>query len=155
MTTPSIVPTKRAGDDSDYRAAKVDRSGALRMEYVTVTVPASTGTSTVIGLVPFKKGARFVQGASQLYVADLDTGTDVTLDIGFVYDDDTTYTNDPNAFASAITTAQSGGLITFDEFAGLSFEAEADGWIVVTTGGGATTTEGAIQGQIVLAYDGA
>lgn len=153
MTTPSIVSSKYAGTSADFLKAKIDRSGACRNEYFTVTVPGSTSTSTVIGLVPFRKGARFVQGASQLYTADLDTGTDVTIDIGYVYDDNVTYTNDPDAFASALTTAQTGGLITFDEFAGLSWQADGDGWIAITTGGGSTTTSGAIKGQIVLAYD--
>lgn len=154
MTTPTVYPTKYTATSADFNRAKIDRSGATRVEYVSVSVPSSTAASTVVGLVPFRKGARFVQGASQLYTADLDTGTSVTLDIGYVYDDNTTYTNDPDAFASAITTAQTGGLISFDEFAGLSWVAAADGWIAVTTGGGSTTTTGAIQGQVVLAYDG-
>ena len=155
MTDPNTVPTKYAGDDSDYPRAPARKDGSLGMTYVSVTVAAATASGQIIGLVPVRKGARLVQGATQLYVADLDTGTDVTLDIGFIYDDNTTYTNDPNAFASALTTAQTGGLITFDEQAGLSYEAEADGWIAVTLGGGQpTTTEGAISGQIVLAYSG-
>ena len=155
MTNPTIVPTKYAADDGDYNIAKVDRSGALRVEQNSVTIPAATASGVVVGIVPFRKGAKFVFGASKLYVADLDTGTDVTMDIGFVYSDAVTYTSDPNAFASALTTAQTGGLIVFDEHAGLTFIAEADGWIAVTLGGGQpTTTEGVIKGQVVLAYDG-
>lgn len=156
MTTPNIFSTNYTGaNPGDYLKAKCDRSGATRMEYFTATIPATTTTSTVVGLVPFRKGARFVQGACQFYIADLDTATNVTFDIGYVYQDNDTATNvnDPDAFASALTTAQTGGLITFDEFAGLSWVATADGWIALTTGGGSTTVAGAVQGQAVLAYD--
>lgn len=152
MTTPTIAPTKYAKDDGDFLITKVDRSGALRSEKNSVTVPASTASGTVIGLVPFNKGARF-DYASTIHIADLDTSTNVTVDIGYVYDDNSTYTNDPNAFGSALTTAQDGGFVTFDETAGLSFVADADGWIAVTTGGGATTTEGAITFHVTLDYD--
>lgn len=152
MTTPTIYPTKYAGDSGDYLIAKADMSGAMRQETHAVSVAAATATTTVIGLVPFRKGARFGYD-STIHVADLDTGTDVTLDIGYVYSDDTTYTNDPNAFASAVTTAQAGGFVTFDEVTGMTFEAEADGWIAVTVGGGATTTLGNITSQINLTYD--
>lgn len=156
MTTPTIFSSNYTGaNPGDYLKAKIDRSGANRAEYFTATIPATTTTGNIVGLVPFRKGAKFVQGASQFYVADLDTATGITLDIGYVYQDNDTATNvnDADAFASAITTAQSGGLITFDEFAGLSWVATADGWIAATTGGASTTTAGAIQGQAVLSYD--
>lgn len=152
MTTPSIYPTKYSGTYKDFLNTKVDRDGCNRTQYTTVTVPSGTTTSTVIGLVPFNKGFRFSQGSSQLYIANIGDGS-FTFDIGYVYDDNATYTNDPDAFASALTTGQAGGLITFDEFAGLSWVAEANGWIAVTTGGSTTDASGAIQGQIVGCYD--
>lgn len=156
MTTPTIFSSNYTGaNPGDYLNAKVDRSGAMREEYFTATIPANTTSGTVVGLVPFRRGASFIQGASQFYIADLDTATSVTFDIGYIYQDNDTTTNvdDANAFASALTTAQSGGLITFDEFAGLSWVATADGWIALTTGGGTTTTAGAVQGQAVMSYD--
>lgn len=153
MTTPAVVPTKYAGDDGDYLIAKIDRSGALRSETVSVTVPDASSVGTVVGLVPFRKGARFNYGASSIYAADLDTATSVTLNVGYVYDDNTTYTNDDDAFATLSTAAQAGGFVTFDEVAGFDFDAEADGWIAVTIAGGATTTEGDIDAQIALTYD--
>lgn len=153
MTTPNYVSSKYAGTDLDYLHAKVDRSGALRMEYFTAVIPTTAVATEYIGLVPFQKGARFVQGASQLHVTDIDSSTDVTLDFGYIYDDDTTYTNDPNAFGTLITTGQTGGLVTFDEHAGLSFQAEANGWIVAYIAAGSDVDVGTIKGQIVLAYD--
>lgn len=155
MTTPNIFSTQYTGaNPGDYLNAKVDRSGANRTEYFTVSIPAATTAGTVVGLVPFRRGARFNQGSSQFYVADLDTATTVTLDFGYIYQDNdtTTNVNDTDAFASAVTTAQAGGLITFDEFAGLSWVATADGWIAATTGG-TTTTTGSLQGQAVMSYD--
>lgn len=155
MTTPTILPTGFSGTVTDYLHAKVERDGCLRTQYSTVTIPASTATTTVIGLVPFQKGFRLNVGATALAVADLDTSTNVTLDIGYVYKTGSSETDDPNAFASAITTAQTGGYITFDEpTTGLPFVAADDGWIAVTIGGGATTTSGAFYGQVGGCYDG-
>ena len=107
----------------------------------------------VVGLVPFQKGA-IVQYGSALAIADLDTGATVTLDWGFVYDDDTTYTNDPNAFAAAVVTAQAGGVIRPSEVAGATFVAEADGWVAVTVAAGPTDTEGNITFNGTISYQG-
>ncbi len=153
MTTPSIVPTKYAGTDLDFLKAKIDRSGAVRMEYFSVTIPSGTAAGTVVGLVPFRKGARLVYAATQGHIENIGDGS-FTFNVGYVYDDNTTYTNDDDAFASALTTGQSGGLITFDEHAGLSWVAEADGWYALTTGGSTTDASGAAKGQICSAYDG-
>lgn len=154
MTTPTYVSSKYAADDSAYLKCKVDRSGAARAEYFSTSVTAAAASGVIIGLVPFQKGARFVFGASQIHVTDMDTDSDLTLDVGFVYDDNTTYTNDEDAFASQLTTGQAGGLCTLDEHAGLSFQAEANGWISMTIGvGGTSYTTIIVKGQIVLAYD--
>lgn len=153
MTTPTILPTGYDGTYKDWLKTKVDRDGCVRLQYSTVTIPAATASSTVIGLVPFNKGARLSYG-SKYYTADLDTSTNVTLNVGYVYQTGSSATDDPDAFASAVTTGQTGGLITFDEQAGLSFVAEDNGWIAVQIGGGATTTEGAVSGQSLMVYDG-
>lgn len=154
MTTPTYVSSKYAADDSAFLKCKVDRSGAVRHEYFTCSITAATTSDTVVGLVPFQKGARFNWGASTIHVTDMDTDSDLTLDVGYVYDDNSTYTNDPDAFASQVTTGQAGGIITMDEHAGLSFQAEANGWIALTIGvGGTSYTTIVIKGQIALAYD--
>lgn len=152
MTTPSAVPSKYSGTDADFLRAKANLNGGLTMETFSTAIADSASVGTVIGLVPFRKGARLVVGASLFHVTDLDTSTNVTLDVGYVYDDNTTYTNDTDAFASAVTTPQAGGLISFDEHAGLTFEAEADGWITASIAGGAVTTAGTIKGQAVMSY---
>lgn len=155
MTTPTILPTGYGGTSKDFLRCKVERDGCLRNQYSTVTIPATTATTTVIGLVPFNKGFRLAVGATQLAIADLDTSTNVTIDVGYVYKTGSTGTDDPDAFASALTTAQSGGFITFDEpTTALPWVAADDGWIAITIGGGATTTSGALYGQVVGCYDG-
>ena len=153
MTAPTIYPAIwDPTDGSDYANAPGLRNGAVQNVYTEVTVPASTATSVVAGIMPFRKGAR-ISYASRIDTDDLDTGTDVTLDVGWVYDDNTTYTNDPNGFIAASAIAQTGGIDLFDAVAGFHFIAEADGWVAATTGGGATTTEGDIRAQILVSYD--
>lgn len=155
MTTPSIVPTKYSGTSTDFLKAKCDREGALRTEAFSISIPSGTASGTVIGLVPFRKGARFICHASGVNITDVDTSTNVTASIGYVYDDNVTYTNAPAAFVSASTTPQTGGTIALNGLAtSYTFVAAADGWIALTTGGGSTTTTGTIVGQITLAYDG-
>lgn len=155
MTTPTIVPTGYLKTDADYLHAKVERDGCLRAQYATVTIPATTATDTVIGLVPFRKGFRMGVGGTQLAVADLDTSTNVTMNVGYVYKTGSTGTDDVDAFASLVTTPQAGGFITFDEpTTALPWVAADDGWITVQIEGGATTTSGAVYGQVVGCYDG-
>ena len=154
MTTPTYVASGYNGDDGDFLRCKVDRSGALRSQYFTTSVTAAAASDVVVGLVPFQKGYRFHPNASTVHVTDMDTDSDLTLDFGYVYDDDATYTNDPNAFATQLTTGQTGGLIAFDEHAGLSWEAEANGWIVMVIGvGGTSYTTIVVKGQAVGCYD--
>lgn len=154
MTTPTVAPTKYSKTDLDYNIAKVDKSGATRLQVGSVTVPSATGTSTVIGLVPFRKGASLVRGATSIHFANIGDGS-FTADIGYVYDDNVTYTNDADAFAAADTAGRTGGYATLGATAGLTWVAEADGWIAVTTGGSATDAEGAITFQVSLNYNGA
>ena len=149
MTTPTIF----AEGSERLTLAPVLRNGGAQHVSRTVTVPASTVVTTIIGMIPFQKGARVNYGGTSILSDDLDTGTDVVLDVGFVYDDDTTFTNDPNAFIAASTVAQAGGIDLFDATAGYTFVAEADGFIAITTGGGATTTAGDITMDAVISYD--
>ena len=157
MTTPSLYPSKFAGSSLDFNKTKQLNDGGMQMQQGTVSVPSSTASGTVIGLVPFRKGFSFSAGSSYIYTADLDTGTSVTFSVGYVYDDNTTYTNAASAFASAVTTPQSGGAITLapTTAAAIGWVADADGWIAITTGGGSTTTTGSVSFQICGTYSAA
>ena len=151
MTTPDIFADGE-NEDSFFHAPSGQGDGP-RSVVRTATVPASTAATTVIGLVPFNKGA-IIDYGSALAVADLDTATTVTLDWGFIYDDDTTFTNDPDAFADGDIAGQSAAVIRPDEIAGATFKAEADGWIAVTVATGPTTTEGDITFNGTISYQG-
>lgn len=153
MTTPTYAPTKYSLTDADFLIAKVNRNGQPQMEAFSTAITAAAASDVVVGLVPFQKGAQFLPGASWVHVSDLDTDSDLTLDFGYVYDDNVTYTNDPDAFASQVTTGQAGGLVTFDEEEALTWTAEANGWIVMVIGiGGSSYTTGVVKGQAVLQY---
>jgi len=152
MTTPTLYPAGFSGTSNDYLRCKGDTGGGVTLVQTSVSVPASTSANTIIGLHPFRKGARLGYG-SVLAVTDLDTGTNVTLNVGYVYDDNATYTNDDDAFVSGSTKPQTGGLIAMTETAGVSFVAEADGWFVAKNTA-ATTTTGTITANLNIAYDG-
>ncbi len=151
LSYPDIAPSKYAKSALDFLKAKQNHQGAVTQQYFTVTVPSGTVVNKVVGLIPFRKGFSLNQAGTQLYVANIGDGSS-TIDVGYVYED-STYTSDPDAFGSALTTSAAGGLITFDEHAGLSFVAEADGWIAVTIGGSTTDADGVIKGQIAFTYD--
>lgn len=154
MTTPTIVPNGYDGTYKDYLKAPSDRSGAVRSVQGSVTVPNATAAGAFIGLVPFNKGARFMIHDKSVYITDIDAGTDSLVNLGIIYSDDTTYTNDVDAFASGSTAGQTGGFITVDEVAGLSFVAEADGWLAVENDVNVTEAEGTITFNVGVAYDG-
>jgi hypothetical protein len=150
LILPDIVNANYAGDATDFKRCKQDRSGAIRREYFSVTIPISTTTGKYVGLVPFNKGARLGLGVP--YIADVGDGS-FTFDIGVLYYDSTLGTTNATAFASALTTGQTGGLITLDEHAYLDILTETDGWIVLKTGGSTTDAAGVIKGHASVSYD--
>lgn len=153
MTTPSIVPSQYAGTSIDFLKTKCDRDGCVRLVEGTVSVASGTAANAYVGLVPFNKGARFVIGDKSVYCGNFGAGT-TTVNLGYVYDDNTTYTNDVDAWASLSAAAQSGGFITVDEKEGISFVAEADGWLTVQLIAAAADATANIAFQVGVAYDG-
>lgn len=153
MTTPNYVPAQFAGDDTDYLKVKCDRSGAVRMIAGTVTVPATATAGQIVGLTPFNKGARFHIDDKSIYCGNFGGGS-TTVNVGYVYDDNVTYTNNEDAWATLSAAPQSGGFVTVDEKAGLTFDAEANGWVVVEIAAANADAEAAIEFQFSVAYDG-
>lgn len=151
-TLPTIAPTGYDKTINDFLKTKSDKSGAIRLSTGSVSIPATTASGTLVGLIPFNKGAKLAYG-SRVYTADLDTSTNVKLDIGYTYYDSTTGTSDPNAFVAAATTAQTGGMIEMTAVEGATWTAAADGWITATIGGAATTTTGSLTFNLGVAYD--
>lgn len=153
MTTPSVLPTKYAGTYKDFLKAKVDRDGCTRTVAGSVSVPSGTAANAYVGLVPFQKGARFVIGDKSVYCGNFGAGT-TTVNLGYVYDDNVTYTNDVDAWASLSAAAQSGGFITVDEKEGVSFVAAANGWVTVQLIAADADATADIAFQFGVAYDG-
>lgn len=129
MTTPSIVPTVYSATDKDYLQAPGTRGGCVMNVKGSVSVPSATAATTVIGLIPFQKGAGF--HAPNFHCGNFGAGTS-TVSIGIVYDNDTDNTNDVDLFASASTAPQSGGYVTLDEKEWLNYVTTANGWLAAT-----------------------
>lgn len=154
MTTPSLFPIEYDGSERDYLKTKLDRSGASRSYRGAVLVPTGTAAATIIGLVPFNKGASFHIDNASIYTPNIGAGT-TTVSIGYVYDDNVTYTNNQTAWASAATSIQDGGFVAMTASAnGINFVAQANGWVVATINTAATDANGSIAFQISGAYDG-
>lgn len=153
MTTPTIVPTGFAGDATDFQKVKKDSFGAVRNARGAVTVPSGTAAGAFVGLVPFNKGASFVINDKSVHVTDIDTGTDSLVNLGIIYDDDTTYTNDVDAFVSQSDAGQAGGFLAIDETSGMTFVAEADGWLALENDVNATEAEGTVTFTVGVVYD--
>lgn len=131
MTTPSIVPSQYQGTDLDYNKTRGNPDGAVTQVIGTVSVPSGTAATTVIGLVPFNAGASFVINDKSVYCGNFGAAS-TTVDLGIIYDDNVTYTNDVDAFASAATAPQSGGYVTLDEHTGFILRTQGNGWLAVT-----------------------
>ena len=149
MAYPDNVPTGFSGDSTDFLKVKRDTFGALRSQYTSIAVADSASAATSYGLVPFQAGFRLSYG-SKFYTPDLDTTTNVTWNIGFLYETDTT--SDADAFASAVS-GQAAAVLTFDENEGMSFVATDNGWVTATLAAGPVTTAGTVEAVIDGTYD--
>jgi len=152
MTTPSIVPTGFAGNSTDYNKVKHDSFGALRQVTGTVSVPSGTAATTIVGLVPFQAGAKFIIGDKSVYCGNFGAAS-TTVDLGIIYDLNAVYTNDVDAFASAATAPQSGGFVTIDEFSGLTLTTAGNGWLAVTINTAAADATADIAFSVAVSYD--
>ncbi len=154
MTLPTIYPSGFNGTVTDFNKCKVDRSGALRSSNFLVTVPTTTASATVIGLVPVRKGARLHLPACRVTVDALGSNSE-THEIGIVYSDTTNNTSVPAKYlATGGTDLQAGGLITLlATDAADSYVVTGDGWVAVTTQVAATTTQGTYHGVLAITYD--
>lgn len=154
MTSPTIVPVEYDNTSRDFLKVKEDRSGAQRLYDGQVSIASGTAALATIGLIPFNKGAQFHLDNTSVYVDDLDTGTTVTLSLGYIYDDNTNNTNNLTAWTATSTIGQAAGFLAVAGTAGLTFRATANGWVVVQFLTGPTTTTGNVTFQIAGSYDG-
>lgn len=154
MTLPTIVPVEYQATSTDFLKVKVERNGCSRLYDGQISIPATTAALSTVGLVPFNKGAQFHIDANSIYLDDLDTGTTVTVSVGWIYDDSTNNTNNLTGITSTSTIGQTAGFIAPNQLTAMTFRATANGWIVLQLLTGPTTTTGNVQFQIQGAYDG-
>jgi hypothetical protein len=177
---PKIVPTGYTGDYQDFIVrVKADRSGAARVVTGMIglgnaTSGSSLGTTigTNIGLAPFTKGAKLVTGASQVYVPQMDSATNLTLSFGYLYSDSSSVGANAASNTSAYSTSDShtqltaGGLITIgNTTAGSSlavnpgasaqtYDLAGDGWFVLTVNNTPTNqATAACSYSLLVSYD--
>lgn len=152
-TTIDIFSDVAINVDGGKLLSKFKNQGVLAQKS-TVTVPATTASGSDLGMIPFQKGWNLL--SFEIKSADLDTASNVTLDVGYIYDD-SALTDDPNAFLAASTIAQGGTDVVYPTAGGLltgtGFESAGTGFMTITIGGGATTTAGDIIIQANFTYD--
>ena len=154
MTLPTVVPPKYNATVSDFLIVKADKSGAARMEPFISSVGAAAAIGTVIGLVPFRKGARLVQEASYVQVGAAAAGAATTASIGVIYNDNVTYANNATLYATGVTLNTANARVaTTSSVANVDYTTLDDGWFVITTAGAITVNAMTLHGQIVLSYD--
>jgi len=139
-----------------------------------VNVTSGTTIGTIIGLAPFNKGAKLLTGGSQIYTPQLDSGTGLTMSVGYYYTDSSSAganaASNTSAYSSSDSHSQlaAGGLLVLGATtAGSSlavnpgvtaqtFDLTGDGWFVVQTGTGSTATNqaaAAMSFSLAVAYD--
>lgn len=151
MTTPTIF-SDVAGTATNKFGAKFEPQGVLAQKAIA-TIPATSASGTNVGMIRFQRG--FSLTGLAIVSEDLDTATTVTLNVGYLYDGTTG--EDDNAFFNALDIAQDAGSRVWPTddglLTGVSFVATDDGYLSVTTGGGATTTAGDITVIAEFTYD--
>lgn len=153
MTLPTIVAAKYAGNIAKAALlAKADRSGAERTEPQIISVPSGQVVGTIIGLAPFRQGAMFDYNST--VIADA-LGAAVTVSLGYIYNDNITYTNNQTAFLALTAANTANTKLSPTVGANVNWKAPlgADGFIVATIGGATTGTTGNLNVQINLIYD--
>lgn len=151
MTTPTLF-SDVAGTAENRFIAKSEPQGVIAQRAV-LSIPASTASGVNAGLIRFERG--FALTGLAVVSEDLDTGANVTLDVGYLYDDTTG--EDSDAFFSGLDIAQDAGSRVWPAddglLTGVSFVATGGGYLSITTGGGATTTDGNITVIAQFTYD--
>ena len=151
MSAP-IIFSDKAGTLENKFSAKVEPQGILAQKAIA-EIPASTVVATDIGMIRFEKG--WTLTGLDIVSDDLDSGTNVTLDVGYLLDGTTG--EDKDAFFSGLDIAQDAGSRVWPAddglLTGISFTADEGGYLSVTTAGGSTTTLGNITVIAKFTYD--
>lgn len=151
MTTPTIF-SDVAGSATNTFEWRSEPQGVLAQKF-TLTLPATTAADVNTALIRFDTG--FSLTALALSFTDMDAGTDLLFDIGYLYDDTTG--EDDNAFFDNLDTGQAGGSdvwpVVDGLLTGVSFVATGPGWLSATVRANTVETEGTIIGIAQFTYD--
>ncbi len=152
MTLPIYFANGYSDGTLDVNLAPSGQGDGPRMVVRTAAIADNATAGSTYGLVPFQKGMTVSYG-SKLITADLDTASNVTWDLGYIYldNDTTTNINDTDAFISA-GSGQAAGVLSFDEVSGATFVATAAGWVIATLAAGPVTTAGDITFNGTISY---
>lgn len=131
MTDVSLYPSMYSGTDKDFLDAPGTVDGNIHAVKGATSVTSGTAATTVVGLFPFRKGASFTASNTSFHCANFGDAT-TTVDIGVVYDDNSTYTNDVDLFVATSTAPQSGGYVTLTNAVYPDYVTTADGWVAAT-----------------------
>lgn len=147
MTTPTVFSDKAASGNAKYLP-----SGVIAQTF-TLTLAQSTAADTNCGLIRFEPGFTLLKLV--LDPSDMDTATTLQFDVGYLYDDSVTYTEDDNALADNATIGQTGATLVLPVAGGLTthFTAEDGGYVSLTTRGEAIEVAGTVTGYALFTYD--
>lgn len=149
-----VQPTIFSDVASNPFQAKSEPQAVIPQKAIA-TIPAATAADTIIGMIRFQKG--FSLTGLALVSDDLDSATNVLVDVGYVYDDNTSLTDDPNAFFDGLDIAQDAGSVVWPIadglLTGISFVAGGDGYLSVQITDAPTTTTGDITLIAQFTYD--
>lgn len=152
MTTPTVFSDVAALAGSAPAIAKSEPQGILAQKFV-LTLPATTAADSNCGLIRFEKG--FSLSALSLVASDMDTGSTLVLDVGYLYDDTTG--EDDNAFFNDLDIGQDAGSRVWpvDDglLTGVSFVATGPGYLSLTTRGEAIEVAGTVTGIAQFTYN--
>ncbi len=133
-----------------------DRGGAIRQDSNSGTIASGTAQNDQVAFFRFGKGFRLYDFVVK--TDDLSTGSTITADIGYVYDD-ATLTDDENYFADGLTgIVRAAGTFhylsdTNSTNIGEPFVAEGKGYLVVALKDAATNQAGDIKATVLGSYD--
>lgn len=152
MTTPTVVAAGYVNDVTDYLNAPGLNTGAARWVDGTATIPNGTIAGAFIGLVPFRKGAKFIIDDKSVHITDIDSSTDSLVNLGIIYKNTTEGTDDVDAFCLQSSAGQAGGFISLTNVAGLTYETTGDGWLALENDVNVTEAEGTVTFSVGVQY---
>lgn len=149
MTTPILFSDQA----SNPTTARVAKDGSATIEATNLIVPSGTVNNAVMGIFRFQPG--FFPAGVTIRTTDLDSGTTVLCNIGYVYDN--TVGENQSFFVPSSTFLRTASVAIWpantSSFAGSGFVATDSGYISITLIAGPTNVLGNIFTTIIYSYN--